>query len=169
MDVPRPAAWAVVMTQPNREAVARQNLVRQQFEVYGPVVLRRVRHARRTQEVLRPLFPGYLFVGFDRDGATWRAINSTLGVRALVRSGDQVSWIDGEFIDGLRSREIDGVISRAASTFTAGQNVRMADGAFDGLIAKILEVDEKNRLVVLMEFLNRSVRIRVEHTQVLPL
>jgi transcriptional antiterminator RfaH len=69
----------------------------------------------------------------------------------------------------LRSREIDGVISRPASTFTAGQNVRMADGAFDGLIAKILEVDEKNRLVVLMEFLNRSVRIRVEHTQILPL
>ena len=56
------AWWAAVNTQPHREQVAHANLERQGFVTYCPVVRRRRSHARRVDEVLRPLFPGYLFV-----------------------------------------------------------------------------------------------------------
>ena len=159
-----PLNWAVVTTHPHREKQAIDNLLRQDFVAYCPLIRKRVRHARRIRDVLRPLFPGYAFVGSR--GAQWRLIQSTLGVRALVRFGDQPGYIDGAFIDDLKAREIDGAIVAASSNYKLGQNVRMVDGVFDGLIAKIIEMDEKNRLVVLMDFLNRPVRVRIDETLV---
>jgi len=163
-----PSAWIVVNTQPHREQVALENLARQAFNTYCPVMRTRVRHARRTQEVLRPLFPGYLFVRVNADLQRWRPILSTYGVRTLVCCGDRPSFLDDGFVEGLKAREIHGAIVRPASPYEPGQRVKMAGGAFDGLIATVLEMDEKHRLVVLMDLLNRSTKVRVDSHRVTP-
>jgi len=67
-------AWAVVNTQPHRERIALENLARQAFKAYCPLVRRRVRHARREHDALRPLFPGYLFVHLSPQTPRWRPI-----------------------------------------------------------------------------------------------
>ena len=162
------SAWIVVNSQPHREQIALENLARQAFDSYCPMVRTRVRHARRTQEVLRPLFPGYLFVRVNADLQRWRPILSTYGVRTLVRCGDRPSFLDDRFVEGLQAREIDGAIVRPTSPYEPGQRVKMAGGAFDGLIATILEMDEKDRLVVLMDLLNRQTRVRVDAHCVIP-
>jgi len=128
---------------------------------------KRVSHARRTQDVLRPLFPSYLFVQLDPD-SSWRPILSTRGVRTLVRCGERPSFIANEFIDSLKSREIEGAIVRPASPYCIGQHVRVVGGAFDGLVATIIEMDEKDRLVVLMNMLNRPVNVRLSSHHVAP-
>ena len=163
-----PSAWIVVNTQPHREQIALENLARQAFNTYCPMMRTRVRHARRTQEVLRPLFPGYLFVRVNADLQRWRPILSTYGVRTLVCCGDRPSFLDDRFVKGLQAREIDGAIARPASPYELGQRVKMAGGAFDGLIATILEMDEKDRLVVLMDLLNRPTKVRVDARGVIP-
>jgi transcriptional antiterminator RfaH len=160
------SAWIVVNTQPQREQIALENLARQAFNTYCPMMRTRVRHARRTQEVLRPLFPGYLFVRADLQ--RWRPILSTYGVRTLVCCGDRPSFLDNGFVEGLQAREIDGAIVRPASSYEPGQRVKMAGGAFDGLIVTILEMDEKDRLVVLMDLLNRPTKVRVGANCVIP-
>jgi transcriptional antiterminator RfaH len=157
-----PSTWAVVNTQPHRERLALSNLERQDFRVYCPMVLKRIRHARRTQDVSRPLFPGYLFVQVDPDLQRWRPILSTFGVRTIVRCGDRPSLLADAFIQGIKACEIDGAIVRPASPYTVGQQVRMATGPFDGLVATIIEMDEKDRLVVLMDLLSRPVKVRTE-------
>jgi transcriptional antiterminator RfaH len=163
-----PSAWIVVNTQQHREQIALENLDRQAFSAYCPMMRTRVRHARRTQEVLRPLFPGYLFVHVNADVQRWRPILSTYGVRTVVCCGDRPSFLDDGFVEGLRAREIDGAIVRPASRYEPGQRVKMAGGAFDGLIATILEMDEKDRLVVLMDLLNRPTKVRVGAHSVVP-
>ena len=164
----RPSAWIVVNTHAHREQIALENLARQAFNTYCPMLRKRIRHARRTQEVLRPLFPGYLFVGVNEHLQRWRPMLSTYGVRTLVCCGGQPSFLDGGFVEGLKAREIDGAIVRPASPYAPGQRVRMAGGAFDGLIATILEMDEKDRLVVLMHLLNRPTKVKVGAHCVLP-
>jgi transcriptional antiterminator RfaH len=155
------SAWAVVNTQPHREPVALENLVRQGFLSYCPSVRRRITHARRTRDILRPLFPGYLFVHVNSDQLQYRPILSTRGVRTLVRFGERPSFLEDEFIQELKSREVDGVIVRPLSPYKVGQTVRVAGGPFDGLVATIIEMDEKDRLVVLMQFLNRSTKVKI--------
>ena len=38
----------------------------------------------------------------------------------------------------------------------------MAGGAFDGLLATIVAMDDRDRLTVLMQLLNRAVKIKVD-------
>ena len=38
----------------------------------------------------------------------------------------------------------------------------MTGGAFDGLLATIISMDERDRLTVLMQLLNRAVKIKVD-------
>lgn len=154
--------WVVVNTHPHREHIAIENLVRQEFTAYCPMMRRRIRHARKTQDVLRPLFPGYVFVQVDEARQRWRPILSTMGVRSLVRFGDKISTIDRGFIASLKSREIDGAIARPEAGFTVGQQVKFAGGPFDGVVATIVAMDEKDRLTVLMDLLRQSVTVRVE-------
>jgi len=158
--------WAAVNTQPHREALAIEHLQRQNFECYCPMVRKSVRHARKQHEVLRPLFPGYLFVAIDPDIHRWRPILSTIGVRTLVRCGERLAMLGAEFIDALKARELDGAICRPSSPYRVGQEVRITGGALDGLVATIIEKSEKDRLVVLLELLNRPVRVKLDSQQV---
>lgn len=167
-DIAAQGEWAVVNTQPHRERLALDNLLRQKFRAYCPLMRKRVTHARRTQDVLRPLFASYLFVQIDPDAQQWRPILSTIGVRTLVRCGERPSFIPDGFIDSLKAREIEGAITRPASPYKIGQRVRMAGGAFDGLVATIIEMDENDRLVVLMDMLNRPVNVKLSSHQVVP-
>ncbi|BBU60275.1 transcription antitermination protein RfaH [Methylosinus sp. C49] len=161
----RARGWAVVNTHPHRERLALENLMRQQFHAYCPFMLERVRHARRTREVSRPLFPGYVFVELAAD-TRWGPICSTFGVRTLVRSGEQPSFLPGDFIEDLKIREIDGVIVAPSRSFEIGQTVRIAGGAFQDFVATIIDLDERDRVTVLMELLSRPVKVKLTSEQV---
>lgn len=153
--------WVAVHTHPHREHIAIENLMRQSFEAYCPMIQRRVRHARRTSEVLRPLFPCYLFVRIDPDCQRWRPIESTYGVRSLVRFGDQLGFVDNAFIESIKAREVDGAIAKPADPYRPGQQIRIAGGPFEGLVATIISMNEKDRLTVLMDLLNQRVKVQV--------
>lgn len=157
--------WLVVATHPHKERLALLNLGNQHFEVYQPRVRRRVHHARRWQDVLRPLFPGYLFVRRSQQVEIWRSILSTYGVRSLVRCGERPSHLADDFIRCLKAREEDGVITRPAAPFAINQNVKLSSGPFDGLIARVIEFDETERVVVLLDLLSQSVRVKADVSQ----
>lgn len=161
------ARWVVVNTQPHRENLAIENLARQHFTTYCPQIRKRVTHARRTQDVLRPLFPSYVFVEINAELQRWRSILSTFGVRSLVTCGDRPSYLHDGFIHSLKARELGGAIVRPETPYQIGQQVRLTGGAFDGLVATILAMNEKERLLVLLDMLNRPVKVRVETRSVM--
>jgi transcriptional antiterminator RfaH len=166
IDLAGSRAWVVINTLPHKEALALENLGRQGFSTYCPMIQKRVKHARYDSEVRRPLFPSYLFVHVDRDVQRWRPILSTVGVRTVVRCGHRLSFLEDGFVDALKSREIDGRILRSAN-YKLGQQVQIEGGAFDGLVATIVEMNEKDRLILLMDMLNRRVKVKVEANSVI--
>jgi transcriptional antiterminator RfaH len=153
--------WVAINTHPHRERVAVENLARQQFKVYCPTELRRVRHARRVHDVTRPIFPGYVFAQVAPDLSLWRSILSTYGVRAVISYGDRPAFVEPGFIEGLRAREIDGVITKPVTPYKVGQEIRLNGGPFDGLVATIVEMNERDRLVLLMSLLRQDIRLKV--------
>src|SRR5229473_3357940 len=94
-------SWIVASTHPHKEQMALDNLSRQGFRVYCPKIRKRIRHARRLHQVIRPLFPGYIFIRLDPQKEQWRSIDSTFGVRNLVRFGDRPGTVPGEFVARL--------------------------------------------------------------------
>lgn len=160
--------WAVATTQPHRESIAIENLERQHFTCYCPRLSRSIRHARKRSDVLRPLFPGYVFVRVNPECDRWRPIESTTGVRTLVRFGERIGLVDDAFITSLRAREVDGRIVLPATSHRLGDKVRVIGGPMDGIVAEIVQMTDRQRLVVLMTLMNQSVRVSVEAARVSP-
>ena len=160
--------WIVINTHPHREHIALENLRRQDFHAYCPMIRRRRSHARRVEMVLRPLFPNYLFVRTEPQFGRWRPILSTYGVRSVVRAGEEPSLVDEGLITSLKARELDGAIVRPANPYKVGQEVRISSGPFDGLVARIIEMDEKDRLVVLLDLMNRGIKVQLKSELVTP-
>lgn len=157
-----PMAWIAVNTHPRREETAVANLTRQDFTAFCPKIWRTIRHARRTQNVVRPLFPGYLFLQIDPACGSWRPVLSTIGVAGLVRFGERLGLIDDRLVQSLIAREPNVTARLPVPDFRVGQRVRVAGGAFDELIATIIDMSDKDRLTVLMDLLNRKVKVSID-------
>ena len=157
----RASNWYVVQTHLNSENRAAAHLVRQGFEVYLPRYLKRRRHARRVENVPSPLFPRYLFVGFDQVSARWRSIQSTLGVSHLVCVGQNPAIISALVIDELRDREdSDGFIQLSLPPkFVPGEKIRVINGAFGSCFGSFEGMVDRDRIAILLDLLGRKVRV----------
>ena len=81
-------------------------------------------------------------------------------------TSQKTAVVGPDVIEGLRVREVDGVISKPTTPYRVGQEVQLSGGPFDGLIATIIEMDDKDRLVLLTSVLSQNVRLKVTATNV---
>lgn len=161
-----PKPWIVCSTHVNQEQLAITHLKRQQYDIYCPMYIKSITHARRVDKVKRPLFPGYMFVHADPVQDNWRPVLSTMGIRSVVRFGENLGTLSDDFIQSLRSREQDGHIVTPAHRYRVGQHVQINGGPFDGVVATILSMDDNERLVVLMDIMRRSVHVKIEANKI---
>jgi transcriptional antiterminator RfaH len=154
------SAWHVIQVHPHAEMKAQTHLNRQGFSTYLPRYLKKRRHARRTEIVAAPLYPSYLFVAFNRAIHGWRSIHSTIGVARLVCNGDVPASINHSIIDALKSREnAQGFIQLEQARFTAGDKVRVREGAFCDCLGLFESIGDRERVTILLELLGRKVRV----------
>jgi len=157
-----PTQWCVANTHVNAETAAAAHLQRQGFTVYLPLYSKLRTHARRSEWVSRPLFPRYLFVGVSEINRRWRAINSTIGISHLVSFGGQPAPVSDDLISDLRAREDETGMVRlaAASPFRKGEAVTFLSGALCDHAGIFECIDDKDRVVVLLDLLGRKIKVR---------
>ena len=154
--------WYAVHTHARDEMKAMRHLGYQGFEVYLPQHLKRRRHARRTDWVPSPLFPRYLFVRMDTDGARWRAINSTIGVSYLVCNGERPTSVPPGIIEEILARTgDDGMVAVNREPFRKGTPVRIMDGTFCDHVGLFECADDNERVFILLELMGRQVKVRI--------
>lgn len=156
-------SWAryAVHTHPRKEQVALENLRRQGFDSYLPVLqVQKVRRGK-AQMVQEAMFPRYLFVRLDSSaqGRSWSPTRSALGVRNLVPFGGKPAMVAHELIDWLRDceRNFDPL-----HLFNPGDTVSITEGPFKGLEALYQGVDGEHRALILPEILSKPVRMAVD-------
>jgi transcriptional antiterminator RfaH len=153
--------WFVVYTQSRNEELASEHLNRQGFDVYFPRYRKTRSHARRRDVVAAPLFPRYIFVGFDAMNAAWRSIRSTRGVIDLVRHGvDPVPVPEGA-IDEIRAREDDGgyILLGKHLRLARGDRFRIDSGPFASCEAIFEAKKDEERVIALLSMLGREVSV----------
>ncbi|MBL4807382.1 MAG: transcriptional activator RfaH [Rhodobacteraceae bacterium] len=152
--------WFVAGLKPGGFSRARTNLARQGFETFMPV--REVRSLRRggNKSEAQPLFPGYIFVKFDPDKTQWRSINNTFGVTGLIMSRLNVpQHVPGQFMNALIHKcDAHGQIF-PSENITIGHIVRVVDGPFIDLIARVESLPKQGRVALLLELLGRATRV----------
>jgi transcriptional antiterminator RfaH len=75
--------WFVLQFKPNSHYQASKNLNQQGFETFLPLHDSTTRKSSRFISTKKPLFPGYMFITFDRTENDWHKINNTYGVSKL--------------------------------------------------------------------------------------
>jgi transcriptional antiterminator RfaH len=118
--------------------------------------------------VLRPIFPGYLFVAVNLDLDLWRPIASTFGVRKLLHFGDNLGLLDDRFIGELKAREVNGAVVRPAAPYQVGQSVRITDGAFAGIVTRIIALNDSDRVTVLLDLLGKATKAKFDVRDISP-
>ena len=156
-------SWYLIHSKPRQEKVALENLERQGYPCYLPVL--RIEKLRRGALVVldEPLFSRYLFVQLDTDSSarSWTPIHSTRGVSRLVRFGVEPARVDDALVAYLRQQQAQEV----TRLFEPGQRVQVIEGAFAG-VEGVFQIDDgQARAMVLIELLSRQVRLPVAAAQ----
>ncbi len=156
--------WYAVYTHNRMEKWARANLWERGFDVYLPQYLKRRRHARRTDWISSPLFPRYLFVRANLEEGARRAVRTARGVVDMVAFGDSPAALSDGVIEELRAREDDaGLVSMdsVASHYDVGEKLRINHGPFADQYGFFGGLDDKNRVLLLLDLLGRQVQVRL--------
>jgi transcriptional antiterminator RfaH len=158
------ARWYVVHTQPNAELRADEHLRRQGYVTFLPKLLKRRRHARKTELVGRPLFPRYMFVQLDTASQGWHAVRSTYGVSNLVSGENGPLAVHEGIVESLLDhRGEDGYFRpSSACKFIPGAAVRVVEGIFASACGFFEGMSDNERVLVLLEMLGRRVRVTLD-------
>ena len=121
-----------------------------------------VRHARQLKGVLRPIFPGYIFVNFGSQKSDWRRINSTFGVARLVSfRAQKPAAVPEGLMDALIKRCGDQAVLRPLDDLKTGEAVKMMSGSFAEFVGEIEAFVAADRLRILFDFMGQKTRLDV--------
>lgn len=149
--------WSVVVTRPRSERLAVENLQRQGFEHYLPLVshLRVVRGQRVTELV--PMFPRYLFVRIENN--RWWAVKNTRGVSKILTINSEPQRISDKIINQLKINEQQ--LPNVVSLWKKGEPVKIINGAFAGKLGIYECSNAADREQVLLSILGRQTLVEV--------
>lgn len=156
--------WYLIHTKPRKETVAEQNLQRQSYEVYLPLIQQSRRRRGRWLEVIEPLFPRYLFVHLQLGHDNFNPIKYTTGVHNLVHFTEMPAIVPDQIIESLRQTadRNTGLHHLNAPLFQPGDTVLIDKGPLTGLRAIFLAETGQERAIILLEILGRENRIIIK-------
>ena len=155
--------WHVVHTKPRAEARALENLERQGFEVFLPMItLQKVRRAKLVN-VTEPMFSRYLFLRTSDAMQDLSVVRSTLGVSQLVRFGTVPAKVPHAWVEAMRLQP-----SIEETLLKSGDIVLIADGMLKGLEAVYMQPDGELRAMVLIDLLSKPHLVSYEVSSLLP-
>ena len=149
--------WYLVQSKPRNEMRALENLVRQGYETYLPLMeVERLQRGKLLKK-MEPLFPRYLFLHLEEGNDNWGPIRSTMGVAGLVRFGQAYAVVSDDVLEAVRVRTQD--VKKAL--FTPGDSIRVVSGPLLGLEGVFDITDGEQRSFVLLEFMQKQQRVSV--------
>jgi len=157
--------WYLLQLKPNAYQVASRNLQRQDFRTFLPLQEITLRRSDRFIEQRRPLFPGYMFVGVDRDVSPWRKINSTYGVAKLVSFSEQPRAVPDNLVAELMQRCDSYGVIRSLERLEIGDSVQVLSGPFANFVARIENIDEDQRVWMLINIMGQATRLSASYDQ----
>jgi transcriptional antiterminator RfaH len=152
--------WFILQFKANSQHQAKKNLAQQGFETFLPFHDITSRRASRFINTTQPLFPGYMFIKFDKAKSEWHKINNTYGVSRLVTFNSILKSIPTEVIDNLMLRcNLLGELL-PVKKLEKGDQVKVLGGPFTNFIATIEAYETDHRIWILMDLMGRRTKIQ---------
>jgi transcription antitermination factor NusG len=159
-------SWFALRTRPNCEKVVSLGLRGKGFAEFLPVYQTRRRRVDRYKTVETPLFPGYVFSRFDPLARL--PVLTIPGVMHIVGIAGVPVSISEEEIESLKTLVESRLSLQHWPFLGVGQQVQMIDGPLRGARGIVIACDEREKLVVSITLLQRSVAVEIERRWLRP-
>ena len=153
--------WYLLKTKPNAYIMACENLRRQGFNVFLPLISKTIKKQGRFVDTTAPLFPGYLFMGTLIQPIPWKSVNGTRGISKAVTLDGVYRSVSAHIIEGLQSRcNKDGVI-QSLNGIVSGDRAKIERGPFSEFVCTVEQIKDDQRAWVLIDLLQQQTRAEV--------
>ena len=154
-------SWIVARNKPNQDKIALINLERQNFEFFQPKFKTISRVQNKFKEIIKPVFPGYIFVAINLEEKNWHKINNTRGISRIIVFGNEIPLIRCELIEELKHHFLVDKAPKEADQFEMGMNVAITNGPFTQLIGKVDKIDADQRIWILLDILGTQTSVSI--------
>lgn len=154
--------WYLIHTKPRLEKTALENLERQNYRCYLPMLMAEKLRKGQLTLAQEPLFPRYLFIQLETglSALSWSPIRSTKGVSRLVSFGNEPAKVPDALVEALQSHEAV-LQQQPVALFTKGERVQVTQGPFAGVEGIYQMTDGERRVMVLIELMSKPVTLPV--------
>ena len=153
-------SWYLVVTKPQSEFKAEENLLRQGYETYLPLMQTSRRRNGKNVKRTEAFFPRYLFISLDKETDNWSPIRSTIGVAGMVRFGGMPAVVPETMIENFKENENElGLQSSEKKELQPGDKVEIIDGPFEGYKAIYQKMKSTERVSVLLDIVVKNTQV----------
>lgn len=158
--------WFALRVKPRAERVVADVLDGKGYEYFLPMHRERRKWSDRVKTVETPLFGGYVFCRFDVQHRL--PILTSPGVLHVVSIGKVPEPIPDEEIASLQVLANSGLALESWPYLQIGEQVRIVGGPLAGASGIVQSVKDRDRLVVSVSLLQRSVAVVVPESCLWP-
>jgi transcription antitermination factor NusG len=158
--------WFALRVQSRCEKVVAMVARNKGFEEFLPLHKSRRRWSDRLKAMDLPLFPGYVFCRLDPQRRL--PLLTIPGVLHFVGIGKTPTPIEDTEIAAIQTAVGSGVSTEPWPFLDVGHRVRLEDGPLAGLEGILVETSKRQRVVVSVTLLQRSVAVPIERHWVAP-
>ena len=152
--------WFILQFKSNSHHLAAKNLNRQGFETFLPLHETTSRRTSRFINTSKPLFPGYMFIRFDKAESEWHKINNTYGVSRLITFNSIPKPIPTGLVKNMMMRyDLSGKLL-PIKKLKKGDQVTVLTGPFADFIATVEKYEADQRIWILMDLMGRKTKIQ---------
>ena len=155
-------SWIVVRIKPNQDKIALINLERQNFEFFQPKFKTFSRVRNKFKEIIKPVFPGYIFIAINLEERNWHKINNTRGISSILLFGNEIPLIRCELIKELKNNFSLNNDPKTMDQLQIGMHAEITKGPFAQIIGEIEEIDTDQRIWILLDILGTQTRVSID-------
>ena len=160
--------WVLIYTKARQEMIANENLIKQGYKTFLPLIAPSNRNEKRS---LVPVFPRYLFAQINLELDNWATIKSSIGVSNIVMFSEKFTSIPSNIIQLMQDKlDKSGVYREDFSVvdYQKGDSVSIKGGRFAGIDAIFLSKKSNDRVRLLLKLLNTSVVAEITRSNIDP-
>ena len=161
--------WYCIHTRSRHEEAVYQRLSDKKFQAFLPKLEVWSKRKDRRKKIQKALFPGYLFVQETLNPRLGLEILKTPGVVKILGNEEGPVPVPDAQIESVK-KILNG--NAAVSPFPylkEGQRVRVVDGPLKGCEGFLIKIkEEKEKLVISLDLLRRSVSVEIESASIEP-
>lgn len=160
MDTFKPG-WYLLYTKPKHEKKAVDYLNDLNIEAFLPLVPIFRKWSDRVKLVNIPLFPSYVFIYLKQMSDYFVGLSYN-GILYYVKFEGKIARVDDTIVQDLRIAVSNGNnIEVSASTLSCGERLVVSDGPFAGMCCEVVRFNNKRKIIVRLNLIQRNVLVEM--------